>query len=104
MIWLLIMIPCSMLFTGIGVYAFRSKKPVHFWSGSTVSESQLKDVKAYNRANGWMWLAYSCLFWLSVILSFFSETAAGIFLLIAAVPGSLGLAFAFNKIFAHYKV
>ena len=48
-IWLLIMIPCSLLFTGIGIYAIRREKPMWFWSGSTVSETEIRDVKAYNR-------------------------------------------------------
>ena len=36
-IWLVITIPCSLLFTGIGIYAWRRTKPMWFWSGSSVS-------------------------------------------------------------------
>ena len=50
-IWLIIMIPVSLLFTGIGIYAWRCKKPMWFWSGSTVKESEISDISAYNRAD-----------------------------------------------------
>lgn len=58
-IWLIIMIPISLLFTGIGIYAWRRKKPMWFLSGSTVEESEIADIVAYNRANGIMWIAFS---------------------------------------------
>ena len=46
-IWLIIMIPVSLLFTGIGIFAWQRKKPMWFWSGSTVKgieENQLKPL------------------------------------------------------------
>ena len=46
--WLLIMAPCSAVFTAIGVYAWHRKKPMWFWSGSTVKESEIADIPAYN--------------------------------------------------------
>ena len=48
-IWLIIMIPVSLLFTGIGIYAWKRKKPMWFWSGSTVKESEISDIAAYNK-------------------------------------------------------
>ena len=51
-IWLTIMVPLSAFFTGLGIYAWRRKKPMWFWSGSTVSEEEISDIPAYNRANG----------------------------------------------------
>ena len=47
-IWLVITIPCSLLFTGIGIYAWRRTKPMWFWSGSSVREDEITNVKAYN--------------------------------------------------------
>ena len=40
-IWLVITIPCSLLFTGIGIYAWRRRKPMWFWSGSSVKEEEI---------------------------------------------------------------
>ena len=63
-IWLVIMIPTSALFTGLGIFAWRRKKPMWFYSGSTVSEKEIADIPGYNRANGIMWLVFSAVFWL----------------------------------------
>ena len=35
-IWLVIMIPLGLFFSGIGIFAWTRKKPMWFWSGSTV--------------------------------------------------------------------
>ena len=50
------MIPCSALLTGIGIYAWNRKKPMWFWSGKTVKETEISDITAYNHANGIMWM------------------------------------------------
>ena len=42
-IWLITLIPCSLLFTGIGIYAWRREKPMWFWSGSTVREEEITE-------------------------------------------------------------
>ena len=70
-IWCIIMVPISLLMTGIGVNAIKREKPMWFWSGTTVKEEEISDVKAYNRANGIMWLVFSCVFWISTVLGFF---------------------------------
>ena len=67
-----------MLFTGIGVYAWKRKKPMWFWSGSTVKESEISNIAAYNRANGIMWLVFSLVMWISTILGVMNMKAGGI--------------------------
>lgn len=69
LIWYIVMIPCSALFTGIGIYAWNRKKPMWFWSGTDVKEEEISDVIAYNHANGVMWMLYSLIFWMSAIIS-----------------------------------
>ena len=39
-----------------------------FWAGDTVSEDEITDVRAYNRANGIMWLCFSLLLWIGTII------------------------------------
>ncbi len=68
LIWLSIMIPTSLLFTCIGIYAWMRKKPMWFWAGDTVSEDEITNVRAYNRANGIMWLCYSLSLWMATII------------------------------------
>ena len=79
-IWLITLIPCSLLFTGIGIYAWRREKPMWFWSGSTVREEEITDVKAYNRENGIMWICYSLVFWISTIMGLWEISTAGLVL------------------------
>lgn len=68
LIWLSIMIPTSLLFTCIRIYAWMRKKPMWFWAGDTVSEDEITNVRAYNRANGIMWLCYSLSLWMATII------------------------------------
>ena len=66
--FLIIMVPTSLLFTSIGIYAWMRKKPMWFWAGDTVPEDEITDVCAYNRANGIMWLCFSLLLWIGTII------------------------------------
>ena len=34
-----------------------------FWSGSSVKENEISDIRAYNHANGVMWIVYSLVLW-----------------------------------------
>ena len=102
-IWLVITIPCSLLFTGIGIYAWRRTKPMWFWSGSEVRSEEIRDVPAYNRANGWMWIAYSGVFWVGAALSLMNVDAAGAALAAGCLGGIPLLVFAYGRIYARYK-
>ena len=102
-IWLIIMIPCSILFTGLGIFAWKRKKPMWFWSGSTVSEKEISDIPAYNRANGIMWICYSLVFWISSVMGIINTTAAGTFLAIGCVGGIPVLVIVYGKIYKKYK-
>lgn len=102
-IWLIVMIPTSALFTGIGIYAWKRKKPMWFWSGSTVDEAEISDIPAYNRANGIMWICYSAVFWFSTLLGFFRIDAAGIFLSVGCLAGIPFLIIAYGRIYRKYR-
>ena len=102
-IWLLIMMPCSMLITGIGIYAWKHKKPMWFWSGTTVSENEINDIPAYNKANGIMWICYSAVFWISTIMGIRSVSTAGIVLAVGCLGGLPLLVIAYNRIYRKYK-
>ena len=93
---------CAAVFTGLGVYAMRRKKPMWFWSGSTVSEKEIADIPAYNRANGIMWLAYSLLYWASGVMSICNLGTGAIVLMLAAVAGGAGLVAAYGWIYKRY--
>lgn len=102
-IWLIIMIPISLLFTGIGIYAWQRKKPMWFWSGSTVKESEISDVSAYNRANGIMWLVFSLILWCSTFLGAMNMKAGGNLLIASCVIAVPILPIVYGKIYRKFK-
>ena len=102
-VWLIIMIPVSLLFTGLGIYAWKRKKPMWFWSGSTVEEEEISDVKAYNRANGILWLVFSALLWISTVLGYRYGEIGGICLLVSCLIAIPLLPLVYGKILKKYK-
>lgn len=96
-LWILVTWGCATLFFGIGIYAGKSKKPICFWSGTTVPAEEISDIPAYNQANRTMWILYSIPYWISGIVVFrFPNTAA--VLIVAAC--SVGLIW----LIRHYKM
>ena len=102
-IWLIIMIPVSLLFTGIGIFAWQRKKPMWFWSGNTVKGSEISDVAAYNRANGIMWLVFSLIMWVSTVLGAMNMKAGGILLTAGCIIGVPLLPVVYGKIYQKFK-
>ena len=102
-IWLVVTTLCGAFFTGLGVFAWRRKKPMWFWSGSTVKEREISDIPAYNRGNGIMWICYSLVFWGSAVFGLFQLDAAGAFLAAGILGGIPVLIVVYKKIYAKYK-
>ncbi len=88
-VYLVIMWLAGLIFIGIGIYAMKRNKPMWFWTGSEVPESKVKDVKAYNRANGKMWCGFSVPLFVSGVLIFLHPVLS---ILIAALTGTVGVA------------
>ena len=103
LIFPLIMIPCAAAFTGLGIFAWKRKKPMWFWSGSEVKAWQLTDVAAYNRANGIMWIVFSLGFWVAALLGCFNVPAGGVLVMVTCLVGIPGLVIAYNRIYKKYK-
>ena len=103
MVWLITMIPWSAFFTAIGIYAWNRKKPMWFYTGTEVKETEISDVRAYNHANGVMWIVFSLIFWASTFLGLWKELAGGILLLVACIPGVVGLVLAYRHIYKKYS-
>ena len=102
-IWLLCVGGCAAITTGIGIYACKREKPMFFWSGSTVRPEELADVKAYNHANGIMWIVYSIPMWISTIIYFWFPQFAVTLLVICCTLGLGVLIYAYQKIYQKYK-
>lgn len=102
-VWLISVGCCALTFTGIGIYAYRRKEPMWFWSGSTVRREELTDVEAYNHANGIMWILYSISYWISTVIYFWYPSVAVTLLVLACTVGLLVLIFAYQKIYKKYR-
>ena len=75
-----------------------------FWAGDTVSEDEITDVRAYNRANGIMWLCYSLPFWIGIIVSMcYSIILGANIMLVDATVGLVLMMIAYTFIRKKYK-
>ena len=105
---IIVMVFCSLMcggiFFGLGVWAKKSKKPVHFYSGTTVDPKTVSDIPAYNLENSKMWMIYSVPFWVCGIVSFFSVGIAAIIMTVASFPGFLWLIFRYKRICKEYII
>ena len=102
--FLIIMVPTSLLFTSIGIYAWRRKKPMWFWAGDTVSEDEITDVRAYNRANGITWLCFSLPLWIGTIVVVCQNIILGTnIMLVDATVGLVLMMIAYTFIRKKYK-
>lgn len=104
LIWYIIMLPCCALLTGIGVYAWNRKKPMWFWAGTTVKETEISDIAAYNHANGIMWGVYSLVFWAAALAAVWSDAAALVLIAAGCVIGIPVLIAVYKRIYKKYKV
>ena len=86
-VFMVIVLLCGFVFIGIGITAFKMKGPIHFWGGSVVKSEDVADVKAYNKANGWMWLGYGSIYILTALVSLYKLTYGGIMLGVSLIPG-----------------
>ena len=100
--WLLIMIPLSALFTGIGIYAWRRKEPMWFFAGMKTEEARIKDVGAFNKANGILWLVYSLFMWIAAAVGAVNGKAGGMILTAVCILGALVLPVAYTQILRRY--
>lgn len=95
------MMPAVLVFVGIGIYSFKRKTPMHFWAGSTVKSEEISDIKAYNRANGVMWIAYGLSFLLIPLLG---SMVGGIVIAILSPFMIVGMVLCYRCIYNKYKV
>ena len=101
---LIITLAVAVLFTAMGVFAWRREKPMWFWIGPDSAPASLPDGPAYNRANGKMWLVYSLIFWLSAPVCLVDDVAGGLLMAILALAGLPVLAAVYKKIYGKYHI
>ncbi len=103
-IWYVVTIGCAILFYSIGAYALKYDKPIWFWSGSEVHESEISDIKQYNKENSKMWKLYSLWYFASGLAYIWNVIIAIIILMLGCSVGIIILVRTYNKIYNKYKV
>ena len=76
---------------------------MHFWSGSTVSATKIRDVRRYNRANGRMWILFGVGMAFIGFLSFGSVAAAAVFVFLYTLGEIPVLIVVYGKIYRKYQ-
>ena len=92
------------LFVGIAIYALKSNKPIHFYSGTSIDPKTIKDIKKYNKENAYMWISYSLWYFISIPFIFINPTLSLIILLLSASLGFILLIRIYKKIYNKYKI
>ena len=101
---------CGLTFFVIGYFAEKAKKPVNFWSGTSVPVEKVTDIPAYNHANAVMWKVYSVPYWLAGIFGCLGvigdvyTMASAIILFLACFPGLFFLVWKYRKIEKRYII
>lgn len=98
---------CAAVFSLIGFSCFKSKRPVGFYSGTTIRKEQVTDVRKYNFANGVLWSTYSVIFWLAGFCAFFDAGIGMIFTIVGCTVGIifliLGYGWIKRRFFVEYR-
>ena len=95
---------CAIMFYSIGAYAKKKEKPMGFWSGVEVKESEISDVKKYNKENSIMWKLYSLWYVAAGIAGTWSNVAYLIIFCSSFTIGLILLICSYQRIYKKYKV
>lgn len=98
LMYLIVMWIAAILFIIIGIYAMNRKKPMWLWSGSPISESDINDVKAYNRA------VFSIPMFVGGIVEFILPISSILILLLTCTVGIGFVVWYYHKIEEKYFV
>ena len=94
---------CALMIGAIALWAFKSRTPMHFWSGSKVCPEEISDIPAYNRANGLMWAVYAACMAVAGLVGLFNVIAGTVLVIIMCLPGFLALLVVYKKIYNKYR-
>lgn len=103
-LWLICTVLCVLIFTGLGLYARFSDRPVAFYTGTVIKPETIRDIRAYNRAVSRMWFGYALPYALSGGV-YFINVWAGVSLLVgASTIGVIIVILVWEKIYRKYRV
>lgn len=86
-----------LIYAGVGLYLWRSKKPANFWTGEKIPAGVVSDVKKYNRANGIMWIVFGVLYLIPAFTTFASVLISGVIIGVLTFIGTPVLIIIYTK-------
>ena len=91
------------LIVGIGIWSWRSKKAVGFYSG--VEPPKVRDIRRYNHAVAVLWFVYAALFELLGLPFLLQKKGKPLFLIsiLGVVLITILLMAAYNRILSRYR-
>lgn len=102
-IYLVIVCVAALTLIGIGVLQVRSKEPVGFYSGVKPPEKdQLRDVEAWNKKHGTMWILYGTSMMIAGFAGIASMTCSTIAELAVAFGGPVIMVWYHSKLEKSY--
>lgn len=102
-VFLIIMGTVGAIFTVLGICVMKKKEPANFWTGQEFKPGEIRDVKAYNRALGLLWIAFSALIWITAVVgSIFGGMIGSACMVGCFVIGIPMLPIVYNRIYKKY--
>ena len=78
-------------------------RPMHLWTGVTLSSEEVSDIPAFNKACCKMFTIYASVFVISGILTFFNSMTGFILTMIVCLLGIIPLGIAHHRLLRKYK-
>ncbi len=94
---------CALLFLLMGLFSRRKQEPVQFCSAWEVTEKTIRDVPAYNKAYGRIWLWYALAWFLAGLTPFITSAPISIILIgIVCFGGIPVIILCYRKMYKKY--
>ena len=104
LLFVAICMACAVLFLIMGLLARKKPEPVQFWSGWEVTEKNIRDIPAYNRAYGRIWIVYALAWFLAGLTPFITSAPISVILIgIVCFGGIPSIILTYRKIYKKYK-
>lgn len=93
---------CGLVFYVLGIYASKTEKPMHFYSGTEIDTNTITDIKKYNQENALMWKVYSLCYFVSAIVGIWNTLLCVILLIFSCSVGIVFLVIQYHRILRKY--
>ena len=94
---------CALIIGACAFWIYKRKKPIHFFSGTTIDSKEIIEISAYNRENALLWAIYAVCFVAAGILSLFNGIAGIILMLVLFMPCLIPMYILHKRIYKKYK-